>query len=364
MVELEQRWTEAYERYGGAADVPFRIAIDGGESTFYEGTNRERPGATYGRYDITGWPTDVLIDPAGRVLGDLNVHVGEETIRKLLDIPPEPPEIPPTRDWRPGFDDIYRLEDDEVLRRIAPPFIPQRRDYYIDEASRPESHKPESPCQFCFKWDGALELYSTSFNEWNHRLDCLIRMVLGLADYEYEDPDGLLGVELSGDWIVRGDAPRKAKLRAMEAILARDLGRTIRFRSRPAENAVVIARGQFKFHAVFDNENVRLFAGERQPMREEEDEVYMDGADSVGEFLEKLGPILGVTMIDQTDREHRTNIPYHVYLRRPLVRTIRDMAEKRRRLEALLANLTAQTELQFEIRTEPADTWMVVEDPK
>ncbi len=364
MADLEQRWTEAYERHGGAADVPFRVAIDSGESTFYEGTDRERPGATYGRYDLAWRDVNILIDPAGNVLGNLHLRAGEETIRKLLDILPEPAETPPTPAWRTGFDEIYRLEEGEIVRHIASPFIPQRRDYYIDEASRPKSRRPESPCQFCFNWDGALELHWKSFDECNHRLGCLMHVVLGLADYECEDPDGLFDIEISGDWIVRSDATRKAKLRAMEAILARDLGRTIRFERRPAENAVVIARGRFKFHALFDDENVRLFAGESQPARGEHAEGHYDGADSVGEFLEKLGPMLGVTMIDRTDREHETNIPFEVHLGKPLVRTIRDMAEKRRRLEALLANLTAQTELKFEIRTEPAEIWMVVEDPK
>ena len=60
MEYLDNKWVEIFERFGGVTDVPFRVAIDGGKPTFYEGTDKERLGATYGIYDITSIPTTIL----------------------------------------------------------------------------------------------------------------------------------------------------------------------------------------------------------------------------------------------------------------------------------------------------------------
>ena len=82
MEDLQNKWAEVYERFGGESDVPFRVAVDGGEPSFYEGTDKIRLGATYATYDITSDPTGILINSDGKVAGKLNLY---EAKKKLED---------------------------------------------------------------------------------------------------------------------------------------------------------------------------------------------------------------------------------------------------------------------------------------
>ncbi|MBN2180506.1 MAG: redoxin domain-containing protein [Sedimentisphaerales bacterium] len=90
MEQLEQRFVEASEKYGGQNNVPYRIAVDGGEPGFFEGTDKIRLGSTYNTYDITTYPTTILIDPQGTIVGNLNIHNAGAIIQKLLSAATEP----------------------------------------------------------------------------------------------------------------------------------------------------------------------------------------------------------------------------------------------------------------------------------
>jgi hypothetical protein len=58
--------------------------------------------------------------------------------------------------WRSRFAAIYRLQPDQSLLRVAPPFISERLEYFITEhprqaATNPEPYPPET---IFFDWDG------------------------------------------------------------------------------------------------------------------------------------------------------------------------------------------------------------------
>lgn len=65
--------------------------------------------------------------------------------------------------WRQRFEEVYRLEDNRILKRIAPPFIPERRDYYVNEHSRQASAISTSPDRFIFHWNGKLKNWGLGF---------------------------------------------------------------------------------------------------------------------------------------------------------------------------------------------------------
>jgi len=89
MAALEREWKRNYERYGGEPEVPFRIAVDGGESSFYERTGKIRLGATYAIYGITG-TTNILIDPDGKVAGQFHYSDIREKLGAVLGITIKP----------------------------------------------------------------------------------------------------------------------------------------------------------------------------------------------------------------------------------------------------------------------------------
>ncbi|MBW7989640.1 MAG: redoxin domain-containing protein [Planctomycetes bacterium] len=351
MEDLENKWVEIYEKFGGVTDVPFRVAIDGGEPTFYEGTNKKRLGATYGAYDITIDPTTMLIDPEGKVVGKLSLHKAKEILEEMLGVKPALPT------WRQRFDRVYRLDPKQVIKRISPPFIPERRDYYLNEHSQQASHVSRSPDRFTFHWDGKLKNWGLGFIN-TPDIDSTLRSVLRMNTFEYEGPEELLSLKLPGDWVVRDEASQEVKLKALEQLLADELGRSIQFEKRIVEQEVILAAGRFKFHPVSGarkQDVVHLYV----------DELSTSGggtAHSVAELLHKIGNRANIYVVDRTEPSEENNIPYYIHRSSRDLRRMESSPEKTEKLKPFLANLTEQTELQFEVALQPVETWVVSEN--
>jgi len=354
--ELDRRWTEVYERHGGVQRVPFRIAIDGGEPTFYEGTSEERPGVTHGRYDITRYPTDVFVDQAGNIFDPPESDNLKEALSELLGLPVEkPPAVP----WQPGFHEVYRLEEGQIIKHIAPPFIPERTEYFRNEFKRRVSADVMIPSRVIFHWDGGLTRVGWTFGNGSADLESTLTYVLGLKRNEYEGPQDLLRVKLPGDWIVRDGAHLEAKLLAIEGIIAQELGRPIRFERRSVERDVIVATGMFRLPSSAGapgSTPIHLYSTDS----ERDTRASRGIARSVSHLLRILGNRINMPVLDQTEPTEPVNIPYHDH---PAVggEKVQDVREKERRLQALLDHLTAQTNLQFEVRTEPLPIWYITE---
>ena len=71
------------ERWDGRK-IPFAIALDGGGRCPIEGAKLTSSGATTAAYGIQSWPTMVLIDKQGRVVGDFYPGPNNEQLERLL----------------------------------------------------------------------------------------------------------------------------------------------------------------------------------------------------------------------------------------------------------------------------------------
>jgi len=356
--ELDRNWDTVYQRFGGVTEVPFRMAIDGGKSTFYEKSGRERPGATYGKYDITASPTSVLIDAEGKVAGQPNLHYAKEIISAMLGASPVEPE---TDSWRAVFESVYRLEDDQILKRIAPPFIPERMDFYKTESAHQAEAIPRGPDRMIFHWDGKLRRWGMGFGRIS-ALSNVLNHVLLMNHSEYTGSKELLNLKLPGDWIIRNEMPQDIKLAALEDLIEAELGRNIRFEKRPTEREVIIASGRFKFHppvGTYESTSVHMYADEVDP-----DERSGGGTDrSLAEFLETLGDRVNIPVIDRTEPIEEISIPFRHHRSSAIFREP-DEQERARKLRLMLDHLTEQTELQFEMTTQPVEVWFVTEETK
>jgi beta-lactamase regulating signal transducer with metallopeptidase domain len=355
MEELEERWPRSAPGPGGIHAVPFRIAIDGGEPTYPEGADRPRAGATYGRYDIPPWGATVLIDQAGKVVGYL-AGDAKHVIREMLGVQEQAVPPPP---WTARFNEVYRLENGQTLKQITPPFIPERRHYYIDEEIPPASGIPDPPDYFGLRWDAAHQRTRSIFGT-SPRLGSLLEHVIGLRYDEYDGPVELLDLELPGDWIVCDNAPQETRLRAFEQLLGEGLGRHIRFERRVAARQTIVATGRFRFHPVYERERVCVFSGDSWATDNPGELFFLDHADSTQEFVRKLGALVRMPILDQTDKAPETTIPFCADLDAAL-RDVENSDFKMQRLKSLLANVSAQTALQFEIRPESCEVWHVTE---
>ncbi|MBP7053911.1 MAG: hypothetical protein KBE65_23100 [Phycisphaerae bacterium] len=352
--ELEQTWADVNQQSGGVREVPFRVAIDGGEPTFYRGTNHQRAGATYGRYDIIGSPTNVLIDRAGNMVGQPNPFYAQETVSQMLGVRPESLEP----DWRQRFNAVYRLADNEILKRIAPPFIPERIEYWKNDRKLQAEGIPWEPDHFTFDWNGKLRIRAIGFQT-SADLGSVLSTVLRLRKYEYEGSESLLRIELPGDWVIRDKESQETRLRGLEQLLAREVGRKIRFERRSVPREAIIATGKFRFHPpvdTYDHSSVHLYAGQMDPNQG----LPCETADSLGKFLLTLSECANMPVIDQTEQQEKIRLPYRQHCSCN-VGEIQDEQERARQLKVVLDHLTEQTELQFEVRTQPVPVWFIVE---
>jgi peroxiredoxin len=308
MEQLEQRFKEVTEKYGGEPEVPFRIAVDGGEARPIEETDRTIPGATYAAYEITAYTTTVLIDREGKIVEVLNLYGAKKKFETMLGASVKPE----LATWRQRFNKVYFLEEGRVLKRIPPPFIPERQEYYKSEHSHQASLIERGPDYFTFHWDGELRNWGMGFGDGKRPLRSVLNGNLNLKQNEYEGPKELLELDVPGDWIVRKDASQEQKLTALEGILANEIGPTIRFVKRTVERKAIVAAGSFwysRLPAAQDDRGVLMFCGDFV----EEDGGGGGTADSVHELLGAIGDRVNMPVIDQTEPAEPMRIPYRHY---------------------------------------------------
>lgn len=366
MEELDRRWAEIYERnrrvvaqggIAGVREVPFRIAIDGGESTFYEGTDELRPGATYARYDVTFSPTDVLIDRQGKIVEIPESDDIEYALPELLGLPVQRPK--PVV-WQPQFNALYRLEEGQILKHIAPPFIPERAEYFRDKVKGHPDVNPMIPSWCVLQWDGDSTPQMGAQGTGPANLETILQYMLGLKETEYEAPQDLLQLKLPGDWVLRTNASLHAKFLALEGILATELGRKIRFEYRPLERNVIVATGVSRLRVPADSPGggpVHLYATEGKP----DGRGSRWSSDRTDVLFRMLSHRTKMPVVDRTDHEDPTDISYFCEHPSIWLRDSQDPQEKHRRLQLLFDRLAEQTLLHLEIRTESLPTWCISE---
>ena len=268
----------------------------------------------------------------------------------------------PMPEWRKRFEAVYRLEDDQVLRRIAPPFIPERRVYYLKEEKFQAQHISRSPDHFTFEWTGKLKKWGMGFGRGNSPLGRVLGSDLIVDRDRFEGPDELMQIQVPGDWIVREGVSVGEKLKALEKILADEVGRNVRFVKRTVERQAIIATGRFEFRplpAAKDDKWVHVFVGDFDP-----DAGGSGGtAGSVADFLGAFGDDLDIAMIDRTDPSGQIQIPYRNRLNRlpSSLGRMEDQTEKAEKLTMVLDNVSRQTNLQFEVTRRPVEVWHVSE---
>ncbi|MHC4629385.1 MAG: hypothetical protein ACYTDV_20600, partial [Planctomycetota bacterium] len=146
------------------------------------------------------------------------------------------------------------------------------------------------------------------------------------------------------------------KLKALEKILADELGRNIRFVKRMVERQAIVAKGRYKFSPLAtakDNKWVHVFVGDFDP-----DAGSSGGtASSVADFLGAFGDDLDIAMIDQTEPSGQIQVPYRNRLSR-LPSTLGRMADPTKKanlLAEVLNNVSLQTNLKFEVTRRPVE---------
>lgn len=252
------------------------------------------------------------------------------------------------RNWRKRFEDVYALAAGEVVKRIAPPFIPERAEHHKDFG-----WDEPFPSTSWFHFDGRELRDSAIKLRAPNDLGVAIRIGLKLRSYEYDFPADLLRMQLPGDWIVRSTASQRAKLNALAQILRSDFGKAVRFDQQQVEREVIVARGIFKYQplpGVKSHKRDSVYIADDP----QADEWAMEGTGPLEDLLGAMGDLVRMPVIDLTERPGPGLTAW-------AARPVPSGPSGPVKLEKLLDNVAQQTGLSFELERRSVSVWRVAE---
>ena len=257
-------------------------------------------------------------------------------------------------DWRSQLDNAYGLGNDEIVKRIKPPFLPARATYW-KTINRTPSNPP--PDLLLLEWNGQLlyggsQAWGLTFGE----LRGALYMVIGCGEFDVEGPADLLAKPVPGDWIVRSGVTEQDKVAALVAILRRDVDPAITIQKQQVEREMIVVRGDFQFQphpdAIHPNE-VFLYS---DPYVAED---RAEGGGQLDSFLQHIGQLAGERVVNEMRRPwSREVITYRTLSSCHLTGLPRDQA-RNDKLDSLLKNIMAQTGLTLTRETRKVIVWVV-----
>jgi len=258
--------------------------------------------------------------------------------------------------WRKRFEAAYRLNASEMIKHVKPPYMAERDEYYHTEPSlnSQAAAVKKAPDYFIFRDDGEVfQEWGYSFGSGHVTLQRLLQHAFQLKTYELEGPDRLLNLNVDGDWVIRGELMDKmdtdAILKPLNALLSKELKRTVRIEKQTVKRDVVVASG-----------SITTPISEATPI-----DIYIadlkdaggggNGSGSLADLLNEAGNRLNIPVIAETpDQDFRASWKIHrdTYIQ-PTGLRHSELIDK------LLANLQRQTGLTFRHETRPVEVWVV-----
>jgi RNA polymerase sigma factor (sigma-70 family) len=253
-------------------------------------------------------------------------------------------------DAKSRFIQAYSLGEGQSLKRVAPPFIPERTAYlkHIGPDWMTDSTTINDVTQFSWR-GGAPEL-----NEWmrgNATVGGVLKTVLKIPGYKLEIQPADRNRPLKGDWVSRPDTTLDQKLNDLAKVLREQLQWPVHFEKRNAERMVYVARGRYTLASMEptggDRNMVSWFVGDKPAGN-----AHGRAAGDLRSMLVALGETLNREVVDETDSP-KASAFWADYLPPELSGPLG---------EQLLKNVTAQTSITFSLEPRKVDYWAAVPD--
>jgi RNA polymerase sigma factor (sigma-70 family) len=256
------------------------------------------------------------------------------------------PHMVAVEDWHTKFNETYGLAPGQMVKRVAPPYIPQRRSF-LKGVPMIGGLSPDQ-CVLTLEWDGQAKWIS--FSGGPGSLAAFLQMGVRLKPYELEEWGGRYNLKMSGDWVVRKDATTAEKLRGLEQLLRTEMGRNVHFEQRRVPREVIVVRGKYVYRGLDDLaagdqiEVVEVMGKERRP----ENELSLSDR-TIKVFCQSLENALLRQVIDETG-EADAPIAW------------RDHHPGSEEIDQVLQSLARQTSMTFTREQRDSNVWFMVED--
>jgi thiol-disulfide isomerase/thioredoxin len=327
--------------------IPFALALDGGEKS------RGNHGTTTSAYGIRAFPTALLIDREGKLVSEIHASDPKSIarLRELLGIAADE-KAPFVSTWRKRFDAAYRLAPGQNVKRVAPPFLPEREPFltYLTMygGSRPVTER------LTVVENGPDE--SLTGNAGDARLGSILRSLVpfGMPDGAYECPSELAKQEVPGDWVFREASSLEERFDALTKILREELDLELVIERRKVERDAIVVSGAYEFHPLAGAPPEAGISFTADPA-DHTSEVGGGGPGSFADFGGWLARTLKVHVVDETTGTTAEKIRWH-QRESAIHNWRRDTPPK---LDKVLELLQQQTSLKFEKAKRDVDVWFV-----
>ena len=249
------------------------------------------------------------------------------------------------------FNDIYHLDEGEIVKFIKPPFVLGRQEYLLSNPNYSSFALQHPGHHIGFHWDNELKMHSLSSS---NSLGWILYYVLDVSEYDYNLPKDLK-INLPGDWIVRTDATKEEQLRALEQIIHAETNRVIHLVKHKVESEVIVAKGQYEFkphpNGLYPNHTHVTFDGTLANWERK--------VDSLEKFFSRLEYYIKMKIVDETEPMKNTPIQYKESKNLAWLGDSDDVKEKY--LDGFLFNLSMTTSLKFTVEKRPTKICFVTE---
>jgi len=243
--------------------------------------------------------------------------------------------------------DAYHLDPGRVLDLLPPPYPRERMALYQKGAPSQSRVQPSGPNQMTIHWKDDRPTYGGSCFGGCNTLEHVLH-VLKIPPHAMRFEGALRDVRIETDVLMRPDATTDELLADLELALREKFGLDVAFDLRSEMMPTLILRGSFGEVAEDPNLKRRTlnFFTDR---KNEESDVGSFAELSVA--IEVLEHQLGVFVVDETDGPADE----------PLLIRVHDSAFRTERLDLLIRNLEAQTDLDIRIEDRPTEVLHVTQ---
>jgi hypothetical protein len=258
----------------------------------------------------------------------------------------------------------YKLDANQNLRRVAPPFPAIRMEWY--RVAQPAEAKaiPAGPNALVFRWSqDKLTNWGATFSANNppttgYRLSGLLDALIAIKTPMIDGPSELLDTPIPGDWIVPMGANNEQIIKELGAILRNELSMRVSFEFRTIDRPVYVVDGVYQHKPVpggrdkvamnYANKTVAIDAIEVFANQLAAHNRISGGSGTFPEFLNELGGWIRTPIVSNVKAPLQAELSFTFHYRSPFTNEMEAIDHDP---ALVLANITAQTGLSFRKET-------------
>jgi len=145
------------------------------------------------------------------------------------------------------FEQVYGLQGNDAIRRVEPPFVKARMDFYRKENASQAQAIPRGPDGMVIYWRaGKPQLWVMTFgNGRGYQVQDLLQYLLNAYPQNLEGDARLASMNITGDFVINGDATKEQLRAGLEAIIGKAAGGPVTLTTREVLRPVIVFKGNW-----------------------------------------------------------------------------------------------------------------------